>query len=476
MKKTFILFLLMVFSITLNAQKKVALLETLNGDKSVAVKGIEMNMVRGELRKAITNQAGYQAFTRTDIDQLMKEHNFQSSGMVTDSQRKRVGEMSGADYICVSTLTKSNYEFYLEAYLIDIESGEISNPSSQYGMLKDGTYANLYQICQDLAQELIGYVDNYGGFSSEKYYSQGQDFTETAFGLNMRMIYVEGGTFNMGCTREQGNDCDGDENNVRQVTVDGFYIGMLEVSQAQWCKVFGLSEGDLMDEYSGDSYEKIKAQSIYYIVGDADYGEEAEEALTYGYKIGDTIFAPMWGGGRMTRFGSNYPVYAINYFAATEFCRLLSERTGKNYTLPTEAQWEYAARGGKMSRGKKYAGSNTIEDVGWYSGNSENHVQAGGTRSPNELGIYDMCGNVSELCLDCYHEPYLNYDIINPGRNPEEDYCSRVIRGGDFTEDATKCRVSARNALWEEIIYPYNVGFRVVYNLDNNAKGNEKKQ
>ena len=157
------LILLLTFSIlcslTVFGQKKIALLETLNGDKNVKVKGIEMNMVRGELRKAISNQVGFSAFTRTEIDQLMSEHNFQNSGMVSDSQRKKVGEMSGADYICISRLTKSNTEFYLEAYLINVESGEISNTASQYGKMEDGTYANLYRICQYLAKELTGIID-----------------------------------------------------------------------------------------------------------------------------------------------------------------------------------------------------------------------------------------------------------------------------------------------------------------------------
>ncbi|MBQ9523668.1 MAG: hypothetical protein IJR69_00880 [Bacteroidaceae bacterium] len=153
-----LVFLLPIFAFSLFAMpenKKIALLQTLNGDEAVKVEGIEMNMVRGELRKAISNQSGYQAFTRTDIDQLMKEYGFQNSGMVSDAQRKKLGEMSGADYICVSTLTKSNTQFYLEAYLIDVSTGEISNPASQYGMLKDGTYANLFLLCQNLAKELI---------------------------------------------------------------------------------------------------------------------------------------------------------------------------------------------------------------------------------------------------------------------------------------------------------------------------------
>lgn len=124
-----------------------------------------MNMVRGELRKAIGNQAGYQAFTRTDIDQLMKEHGFQNSGMVSDAQRKKLGEMSGADYICVSTLTKSESQFYLEAYLIEVETGEISNPASQFGILEGNTYTNLFQLCVDLAKEQVTDV---GGSSSSK--------------------------------------------------------------------------------------------------------------------------------------------------------------------------------------------------------------------------------------------------------------------------------------------------------------------
>ena len=160
MMKSLLLFvtLLPIFAIAQN--KKIALLETLNGDKAIQVKGIEMNMVRGELRKAISNQEGCQAFTRTDIDQLMKEHGFQNSGMVSDAQRKKMGEMSGADYICVSTLTKSESQFYLEAYLIEVETGEISNPASQFGVLQDGTYSNLFQLCQNLAKELFSGVGN----------------------------------------------------------------------------------------------------------------------------------------------------------------------------------------------------------------------------------------------------------------------------------------------------------------------------
>ena len=163
MKRILFLAALLAISVCAMAQKTVAVLQTLNGDKAVPVKVLELNMVKGELTKAISRQSGYKAFTRTDIDQMLKEHGFQNSGMVADAQRKQLGEMTGASYICVSTLTKSSSDFYIEAYLIDVETGEISNPATQYGRLEGGTYANLFQLCQDLAQELISYV---GGASA----------------------------------------------------------------------------------------------------------------------------------------------------------------------------------------------------------------------------------------------------------------------------------------------------------------------
>lgn len=137
-------------------KQKIALLEPRVGEGSTAVSGMEKAMVRGELRKAMVNFAGFEAITRTDIDQMMKEQNFQRTGMVSDEQIKKLGELSGADYICVSTLTKSNTEFYLEAYLIHLKSGTMTNPAAQYGELSDGNLANMLPVCQALAQELLG--------------------------------------------------------------------------------------------------------------------------------------------------------------------------------------------------------------------------------------------------------------------------------------------------------------------------------
>lgn len=161
MKAKFFLLLLLLSFVSLTSygqQRKIALLEPRVGDGSTGVSGMEKAMVRGELRKAIVNHTGYEAFTRADIDKLMAEQDFQRTGMVSDDQIRAIGIMSGADYICVSTLNKSNSEFYLEAYLVNVETAQISNPASQYGELVGGKLANMLPVCQALAQELLGTI------------------------------------------------------------------------------------------------------------------------------------------------------------------------------------------------------------------------------------------------------------------------------------------------------------------------------
>lgn len=146
---------LLAASLCISAQnRKIALLEPRAGDGTV-VSGMEKAMIRGELRKAIVEVDGYDAVTRSDIDQLMKEQDFQRTGNVRDDDIHRMGQMAGADYLCVSILNKSLTGYYIEAYFIDVETGHISNPSSQYGEVINGQMINLLAVCQLLANELI---------------------------------------------------------------------------------------------------------------------------------------------------------------------------------------------------------------------------------------------------------------------------------------------------------------------------------
>ncbi len=158
--------------------------------------------------------------------------------------------------------------------------------------------------------------------------------------------------------------------------------------------------------------------------------------------------------------GLNYPMYYVNWEEVQEFCKKLSHLTGKKYVLPTEAQWEYAARGGAKSGVYKYSGSDNIDKVAWYWGNSKEKYSASpvGKKSPNELGIYDMSGNVWEWCSD-WCDDYSSEAQTNPAGPSTGSVCVR--RGGGWSHYASYCRVSSRG-----YSIPGNrfngLGFRVV--------------
>ena len=219
----------------------------------------------------------------------------------------------------------------------------------------------------------------------------------------------------MGCTSEQGGECDKDESPNRQTTVSSFYIGMLEITQSQWQKVMGTTIYQQRD----------KANSSWSLYG----------------------------------VGPDYPMYYVSWEEAKEFCARLSRQTGKTYRLATEAEWEYAARGGNKNEGTKYSGGWSIDDVAWYTGNSSSSTHMCGTKRPNALGIYDMSGNVWEWCEDWYGNSYLQYDNNNP--KGAASGSSRVNRGGSWGNHAESCRVSYRGSSTPSA-RSNSIGFRVV--------------
>ena len=209
--------------------------------------------------------------------------------------------------------------------------------------------------------------------------------TFTVNGITFEMIAVKGGTFTMGGTAEQGSDAESDEKPTHSVTLSDYYIGKFEVTQELWQAVMG----------NNPSYFK----------------------------------------------GNSLPVEQVSWNDVQTFITKLNQKTDANFRLPTEAEWEYAARGGNKSHGYKYSGSNNIGYVVWYTDNSGSKTHQVGTCGPNELGIYDMSGNVWEWCEDWYG-PYLSYDTDNPkGASSGSD---RVLRGGGWYYNAKNCRVSWR--------------------------------
>lgn len=422
--KKFLILLLSALSLIVCAQtdvKKVAILETV--DKMGNVPYGVLLQVRSSLTYAISSNAGYEGYDRVDMAAITGEQNFQRTGMVSDEQIKRLGEMTGAAYVLIAEAALyDDQNIIIAAKILDVETGGVMSSTPPAVAPKDPT--KMAEACIRCSQTLVGgkmptrttttTTDSKTGYVSQPAPPANQDFTETAWGINMKMIWVEGGDFLMGCTSEQGGDCGSDEQNVRRVTVDGFYIGMLEVTQSQW--------------------EKVVGTSIYQQKTKANYSN------TYGV-------------------GPDYPMYYVSWDEAMEFCRLLSNKTGRTYTLPTEAQWEYAARGGNKNEGAKYAGSNMIDAVAWYTDNSGSSTHIVGSKRANALGIYDMSGNVWEWCKDWYASSYVSYDTNNPV-GPSSGSI-RVSRGGGWNINASYCRVANRS--YSSPGYRSNyLGFRVV--------------
>ncbi|MBR1688981.1 MAG: formylglycine-generating enzyme family protein [Prevotella sp.] len=211
--------------------------------------------------------------------------------------------------------------------------------------------------------------------------------TEIINRLVANMVRVEGGTFQMGATSEQGSEAFGDEKPAHYVTVSAFSIGKYEVTQEEWQAVMGTNPSSFK--------------------------------------------------------GAKRPVECVSWDDCQQFIQKLNAKTGKFFRLPTEAEWEYAARGGNRSGHYKYSGTNVVDNAGWYGGNSGDQTHEVGTRQPNELGLYDMTGNVWEWCSDWYSSQYYS---SSPSSNPAgpSSGSGRVGRGGGWRDGAQYCRVSYR--------------------------------
>jgi formylglycine-generating enzyme required for sulfatase activity len=228
-----------------------------------------------------------------------------------------------------------------------------------------------------------------------------QDEVQTqAHSVRPDMVFVQGGTFSMG--GQDGNT--NNENPSHSISVKSFYISKYEVTQAQWQAVMGNNPSAINCD--------------------------------------------------------NCPVETISWNDAQEYCQKLSSLTGKAYRLPTEAEWEYAACGGSKSRRFTFSGSSNIESTGWYNENSGGRIHPVGQKSPNELGLYDMTGNIGEWCSDWYDRSYYASSPANAPEGPSTG-TYRVIRGGSWDDKPGYCKITNRD-FNEPNDRLGNIGFRPV--------------
>ena len=313
---------------------------------------------------------------------------------------------------------------YAEAFIWFRKSAEQDNAHGQNAL--GVCYKNGRGVVQDYVEAVNWYrksaeqgneraKKNLADIESKQ---QQDELVFTAHGVAFKMIRVDGGTFKMGATPEQGDDAYDWEKPVHDVTLSSYYIAETQVTQELWQAVMGSDP---------------------------------------------SCFT-----------GNQLPVEGVSWHDCQEFIKKLNQLTGKTFRLPTEAEWEYAARGGNKSRGYKYAGSNTLDDVAWYTVNcydkGEFHPDYGTNpvkqKQANELGLYDMSGNVREWCQDWYNSEYYS---SSPQTNPAgpSDGVYRVLRGGSWNGVAGGCRVSYRDGGNPDYYYYADGGLRLVLPVNN---------
>ncbi|MCR5037404.1 MAG: formylglycine-generating enzyme family protein [Bacteroidales bacterium] len=282
-------------------------------------------------------------------------------------------------------LRKTGYEKYVKVVVIkpeELENTQLENVT----LKKDPNYKEQQVAVTQVTpttQNVSGSQSTQSALITPTASSVSGNRTFTVKGVTFEMVAVKGGTFTMG-----SNDyyADYDEKPAHSVTLSDYYIGKFEVTQELWQAVMG---------------------------------------------------------NNPSRFkGNNRPVEKVSWDDVQEFITKLNQKTGASFRLPTEAEWEYAARGGNKSNGYIYSGSNNINNVAWYSNTTgQEGTRPVGTKSPNELGIYDMTGSIWEWCQD-WHGNYISGSQTNP--TGPSNGSVRVLRGGSWDNGAGDCRVLNR--------------------------------
>ena len=409
MKITCTLLSLLLSATMLFAQNpKVAVFDVNNSD----IKFLK-NDVRYSYYYGIISYDGLDAIDVDEIYPVLEERNYNSDMDTNYSEASEIASDFGADYILIPKLEgfkSSTYVF--SAFLIDTKTRKIIAKGKAYDTYKVFAYENAFSKM----------ISEYSAISTTPSYDKDnpfQNFSETINGINFEMIYVEGGTFIMGSDDQYASNY---EKPAHNVTVDSYYMGKTEVTF------------ELYDAFC----------------------EETGNARIYDE-----------GTGRGKK-----PVINVSKQDALKFCDWLSKKTGMNYRLPTEAEWEYAAGGGNLapSTPNIYAGGNRLYDYAWYDVScisTNGGAQPVGLKKPNELGIHDMSGNVMELCSDWFSKNYYRKSPTNNPQGPKRGK-SYSVRGGSYYDCQNDCQITRRKhgGASRHSCASHLVGFRLVCDIE----------
>ncbi|MDC7225206.1 MAG: SUMF1/EgtB/PvdO family nonheme iron enzyme [Spirochaetales bacterium] len=389
----------------------------------------EASVLRDVFETELISSGKFRVIEKNELDTVIEEQKKSLSGCVDDSCAIEIGRLALADKIITGKTSKFGSKYILTVKMIDIETGR----SLKAENIKADELEKLLDSIDTLVALLTGTSIPVSTAAAEAAFDDGY-------------IFVEGGLFMMGS--EEGEN---DEEPIHSVILSDFYISKYEVTVNEFSDFVKSTGYDNTAATTGGSY--ISNGREWVKKDDAD-----------------------WRNPSIYQSG-NHPVVCISWYDAVEYCNWLSKKNGlqqvytlqfggyytcdwnKNgYRLPTEAEWEYAARGGRKSNGSKYSGSNNISDVAWYNRNSGNTTHPVGRKAPNELGIYDMSGNVWEWCWDRYGA-YSSESQNNPTGPSEGSY--RENRGGAWITSSSDCRLAYRPYV-TPIARNYEIGFRPV--------------
>ncbi|MDR3189537.1 MAG: formylglycine-generating enzyme family protein [Prevotellaceae bacterium] len=317
--------------------------------------------------------------TNNALANKLTELRKQNASSIDRNALAKWGRANGVSVICLVTDAIKGNDHMFSAQLIDVKGSKLSGKGHY---IRTGVNSGeLSRVALALARQLDG---------SERRRSASTPARSYPAELDIEMVYVEGGTFTMGCIPERDGACfsdDGRERPVHDVTLSNFYIGKYKVTRAQWLAVM---------------------------------------------KDHPTLAKP---GNWTNNDDDQVPVGSISWLDIdTAFLPRLNALTGKNYRLPTEAEWEYAARGGKYQEGTQYSGSNNLNEVGWHFGNGGVLQHPVGQKKPNALGVYDMSGSHWELVYD-YYGGYSATAVTNP-TGPNSSW-GRTFRNGNWEYDVS---------------------------------------
>jgi hypothetical protein len=474
------------------------------------------DMLSASLKEAITKSSSYVAVERTAsfLQQLRREQRYQQSGNVNDSDIARLGLQSGAQYVCVAEIMPVAGGDFVTARLIGVESASVVATAD--GADKITTLEALMRVSEGIAAQLLqDAAQSRQGKPKARvavYVTGSDDDEATGKILGIKLVSAitksaryaameRTAAFLQQLRREQDYQASGSVDD-KQLAALGKQFGVQYVCVAKVSKAYGskaltvslievetaevtaiskaaLSATDVSSlvsvtqkvskEIAGKTMEEERALELQKMMPLMVYvkGNATVRDFRIGkYEVTQAQWKLVMGSNPSNFQSDDLPVENVSWNDAQEFISRLNAATGERYRLPTEAEWEYAARGGNLSRGYEYSGSNSIGEVAWYDGNSGGQTRrlpykigatwyngdSGGQTHPvgakkaNELGIYDMSGNVWEWCQDCY-----------------DSNCSfRMYCGGSWNNVANFCRIATHFTGYPPDLRIHDLGFRVV--------------